>query len=84
MIINKRSQGVVREIDNNTAQQEAAAKRVLDARQTMNFATPEEMPRLQDKHDTHMADLVALHEGDQGAAEATLSGVAWMQSRGKR
>lgn len=84
MLITNRREGRVKEIDHNTAAQESAAKRVIDAQTALGLATPETAGRLQDLHDTHMADLVALHGGDQDAAEATLAGVGWAMSKGKR
>lgn len=84
MLVNNRREGAMKEFNNDSAAQDAAAAQVLNTRQTMGFARPEEMERLNDLHDTQMAHLVALHGGSQALAEATLAGVGWAQRAGKR
>lgn len=73
MLINANRQGA-KEVNPLSAMQEQAALNVLALQNGSS----------QDAHDTAMANLVAYHNGDESAANATLKTLLDKRRRGKR
>jgi len=73
MLINANRQGA-KEVNPLSAMQEQAGLNVLALQNTAS----------QDEHDTAMANLVAYHNGDERAANATLQTLLAKRRKGKR
>ena len=85
LVTQRHRDGRVVEISPLEAQHNTSALSVLDAKNALSFAVgPTDQAAAQDAHDTAMANLVALHGGDQEAAMATLSGVDYERRMGKK